>query len=149
MQDKMILILNGPNLNMLGKREPHIYGATTLTDLENQCEEWGAEIGLAVTCRQSNFEGQLIEWIQEAEEHGFQGIIINPGALTHYSYALRDAISSQKLPVVEVHISNVEARETFRHTSVTAPVCKGKISGLGILGYRFALEYLLEISTEK
>ena len=102
------------------------------------------ELGQAVTCRQSNFEGQLLEWVQDAEEQGFSGIVINPGALTHYSYALRDAIAGQNLPVVEVHISNVDAREEFRHTSVTAAVCKGKISGLGFTGYRFALEYLAE-----
>ncbi|MBB6097701.1 3-dehydroquinate dehydratase-2 [Deinobacterium chartae] len=141
----MILILNGPNLNMLGTREPQTYGSATLVDLEAQCEAWGAELGLAVSCRQSNFEGQLLEWIQEAEEHGFSGIVINPGALTHYSYALRDAIAGQRLPVVEVHISNVDARESFRHVSVTAGVCRGKISGLGFLGYRLAMEYLQDI----
>lgn len=140
----MLLILNGPNLNRLGLREPDVYGEQTLEDLERQCEAWAIELGEAVTCRQSNFEGQLLEWVQEAEEQGFGGIVINPGALTHYSYALRDAIAGQRLPVVEVHISNVDAREEFRHTSVTAAVCKGKISGLGFLGYRLAMEYLLE-----
>lgn len=140
----MLLVLNGPNLNRLGLREPDVYGTQTLEDLERQCEAWGAELGEAVTCRQSNFEGQLLEWIQEAEEQGFTGIVINPGALTHYSYALRDAIASQLLPVVEVHISNVDAREEFRHKSVTAAVCKGKISGLGFLSYRLALEALTE-----
>ena len=140
----MLLVLNGPNLNRLGLREPDVYGNQTLEDLERQCEAWGAELGEAVTCRQSNFEGQLLEWIQEAQEQGFTGIVINPGALTHYSYALRDAISGQVLPVVEVHISNVDAREDFRHKSVTAAVCKGKISGLGFLGYRLAMEYLTD-----
>ncbi len=140
----MLLVLNGPNLNRLGLREPGVYGTQTLEDLERQCETWGAELGAAVTCRQSNFEGQLLEWIHEAQEQGFTGIVINPGALTHYSYALRDAIGGQPLPVVEVHISNVDAREEFRHTSVTAAVCKGKISGLGFLGYRLAMEYLTE-----
>jgi 3-dehydroquinate dehydratase II len=139
----MILILNGPNLNMLGKREPQVYGNTTLEDLEALCEDWAGDLGSSATCRQSNFEGQLLEWIQNASEEGFTGIVINPGALTHYSYALRDAISSQTLPVIEVHISNVDAREAFRHVSVTAPVCKGKISGLGVLGYKLALEYFL------
>ena len=142
----MILVLNGPNLNLLGTREPTVYGATTLTDLEGMCEGWGAELGTNVTCRQSNYEGQLLEWIHEAESHGFTGIVINPGALTHYSYALRDAIAGQKLPVVEVHISNVDAREEFRHKSVTAAVCKGKISGLGVFGYRLAMDYLMEIT---
>ena len=141
----MFLILNGPNLNLLGKREPHVYGSGTLEDLERQCEEWGSELGVAVTCHQSNFEGQLLEWVQQAHEQGFSGIVINPGALTHYSYALRDAIAGQSLPVVEVHISNVDAREEFRHRSVTAAVCRGKISGLGWAGYRFAMEYLSEL----
>lgn len=140
----MLLVLNGPNLNRLGLREPGVYGSQTLEDLERQCEAWGAELGEAVTCRQSNFEGQLLEWVHEAQEQGFSGIVLNPGALTHYSYALRDAIASQPLPVVEVHISNVDAREAFRHVSVTAPVCKGKISGLGFVGYRLAMDYLTE-----
>lgn len=140
----MILVLNGPNLNRLGLREPGVYGSQTLEDLERLCEEWGAELGVPVTCRQNNHEGQLLEWIQDAEEHGFRGIILNPGALTHYSYALRDAIAGQPLPVIEVHISNVDAREEFRHTSVTAAVCRGKISGLGFLGYRLGMEALVE-----
>ena len=140
----MLLVLNGPNLNRLGLREPDVYGTQTLEDLERQCEAWGAELGEAVTCRQSNFEGQLLEWIQEAQEQGFTGIVINPGALTHYSYALRDAIAGQAVPVVEVHISNVDAREEFRHHSVTAAMCRGKISGLGFLGYRLAMEALTE-----
>lgn len=143
----MILVLNGPNLNLLGTREPEVYGAESLEDLETQCETWGADLGVTVTCRQSNHEGNLIEWVHEAASAGFRGIVINPGALTHYSYALRDAISGQPLPVVEVHISNVDAREAFRHTSVTAGVCRGKISGLGFLGYRLAMEYLLEATT--
>ncbi|MGY2893606.1 type II 3-dehydroquinate dehydratase [Deinococcus sp. UYEF24] len=143
----MFLILNGPNLNLLGKREPGIYGTGTLEDLERQCEEWGAELGVSVTCHQSNFEGQLLEWVQQAAGQGFTGIVMNPGALTHYSYALRDAVAGQSLPVVEVHISNVDAREEFRHKSVTAAVCRGKISGLGWAGYRFAMEFLSELNT--
>ncbi|MDP9763362.1 type II 3-dehydroquinate dehydratase [Deinococcus enclensis] len=140
----MLLVLNGPNLNRLGRREPGVYGSQTLEDLERQCEAWGAELGESVTCRQSNYEGQLIDWIHEAEEQGYDGIVLNPGALTHSSYALRDAIASQPLPVVEVHISNVDAREAFRHVSLTAPACRGKISGLGFLGYRLAMEALTE-----
>ncbi len=138
----MILILNGPNLNRLGTREPSVYGHETLQDLEQQCRDWALALGFQAECRQSNFEGQLLEWVQSASENGFQAIIINPGALTHYSYALRDAIGGQPLPVLEVHISNVHAREEFRHKSVVASVCVGAIIGLGVQGYRLALEYL-------
>lgn len=142
----MILVLNGPNLNLLGTREPGVYGSDTLDDLESLCEAWGADLGVSVTCRQSNHEGNLIDWIHEAKSAGFRGIVINPGALTHYSYALRDAIAGQSVPVVEVHISNVDAREAWRHVSVTAGVCKGKISGLGFTGYKLAMEYLVELA---
>ncbi|PYE56392.1 type II 3-dehydroquinate dehydratase [Deinococcus yavapaiensis] len=141
----MILVLNGPNLNLLGTREPSVYGSDTLEDLESMCESWGADLGVTVTCRQSSHEGNLIDWIHEAKSAGFKGIVINPGALTHYSYALRDAIAGQSLPVVEVHISNVDARESWRHVSVTAGVCKGKISGLGFTGYKLAMEYLTDL----
>jgi 3-dehydroquinate dehydratase II len=145
----MILILNGPNLNRLGTREPEVYGSLTLPDLESQLEVWGSELGLAVSCKQSNFEGQLLEWVQMAAETGHRGIIINPGALTHYSYALRDAIAGQPLPTLEVHLSNVHAREEFRHKSVTAAVCVGSIVGLGAQGYRLALEYFSVMLAEK
>lgn len=145
----MILILNGPNLNRLGTREPNVYGAQTLPELETQIETWGAELGLAVNCKQSNFEGQLLEWVQMAAENGYRAIVINPGALTHYSYALRDAIAGQPLPALEVHLSNVHARESFRHTSVTAGVCVGSIVGLGAHGYRLALEYLSQMLEER
>lgn len=140
----MILVLNGPNLNRLGTRQPDIYGSMTLTQLEQQCEGWAKALKLGVKCQQSNFEGQLLEWIQSASELGFQGIIINPGALTHYSYALRDAIAGQDLPVLEVHLSNVHAREEFRHSSVISAVCKGAIIGLGAEGYRLGLEFFAE-----
>jgi 3-dehydroquinate dehydratase II len=145
----LILILNGPNLNRLGTREPNVYGAQTLPELETQIESWGVDLGLAVTCKQSNFEGQLLEWVQTAAENGYRALVINPGALTHYSYALRDAIAGQPLPVVEVHLSNVHARESFRHSSVTAAVCVGSIVGLGASGYRLALEYLAESLTAR
>ena len=140
----MILVLNGPNLNLLGKREPEVYGTLSYEELEEQLEAWGQQLGTVVVARQSNHEGQLVEWIQRAESEGFFGIVLNPGALTHYSYALFDAIRAQPLPVVEVHLSNIYAREPFRTKSVTAPATKGVISGLGALGYRLALEYLLE-----
>ena len=137
----VILILNGPNLNRLGIREPEVYGTLTLPDLETMIEAWGAEIGLAVACK------QLLEWVQTASDSGFAGIIINPGALTHYSYSLRDAIAGQPLPTLEVHLSNVHAREQFRHSSVTAAVCVGSILGLGAQGYRLGLEYFAGLRT--
>jgi len=140
----MILVLNGPNLNLLGTREPELYGTATLEELEERIEAWAAELGTAVTLRQSNYEGQLIEWIQQAEAEGFAGIVLNPAALTHYSYALADAIAAQPLPVVEVHLTNIHAREAFRRTSVTAAAALGQISGLGPLGYRYALAFLIE-----
>ncbi len=140
----MVLVLNGPNLNLLGQREPELYGQTTLEELEALCEEWGAELGLGVVFRQSNYEGQLVEWIQQAKKEGFLAIVLNPGALTHYSYALLDAIRAQPLPVVEVHLTNLHAREEFRRHSVTAPACRGIVSGFGPLSYKLALVYLAE-----
>ncbi len=140
----MILVLHGPNLNMLGRREPEVYGTLTFEELEEHLEAWGSELGVSVVSRQSNHEGSLVEWIQRASDDGFRGIVLNPGALTHYSYSLLDAIRSQPLPVVEVHLSNIYAREPFRAHSVTAAAAAGVISGLGILGYRYALEYLLQ-----
>ncbi len=143
----MILVLHGPNLNLLGRREPEIYGTLTFEELEEKLETWGSELGVGVVSRQSNHEGQLVEWIQRAEEEGFRGMVLNPGALTHYSYALLDAIRAQPLPVVEVHLSNLYAREPFRAHSVTAPAARGVISGLGSLGYRYAIEYLLALTS--
>ncbi len=143
----MILVLHGPNLNLLGKREPELYGTLTLEELEEQLQTWGEELGTRVESRQSNHEGELVEWIQRAEEEGFTGIVINPGALTHYSYALLDAVRAQSLPVVEVHLSNIYAREPFRAHSVTAPAAKGVITGLGPLGYRYALAYLAALTS--
>ncbi len=142
---QMILILNGPNLNRLGLREPAVYGQTTLEELEELCETWGAELGLGVACRQSNFEGQLVEWIHQAESEGFRAIVLNPGALTHYSIALLDAIRAQPLPVVEVHLSNIHAREEFRRHSVTAAAARGLVSGFGALSYKLALVYLADL----
>ncbi|MGD6795882.1 type II 3-dehydroquinate dehydratase [Metabacillus indicus] len=133
------IVINGPNLNRLGLREPDIYGSKTLTDLERELMVFAEKQGFQVTCFQSNHEGDLIDAIHESDGH-YDGIVLNPGAFTHYSYALRDAIASVPLPVIEVHISNVHSRETFRHQSVTAPVTAGQIVGLGFQGYQFALQ---------
>lgn len=140
---KRILLLNGPNLNRLGLREPHIYGSVTLNELELQLKTKAASKNLELGCYQSNHEGDIIDKIHEAE-NSVEGIIFNPGAFTHYSYAIRDAIASISKPVIEVHISNVHAREEFRHTSVIAPVSLGQIVGLGLYGYELALLALVE-----
>ncbi|MBN8208232.1 type II 3-dehydroquinate dehydratase [Bacillus sp. NTK071] len=134
-------VLNGPNLNRLGKREPGIYGSETLETVESRLAEVANENGISIIFRQSNHEGDLIDWIHEAEDAA--GIIINPGAFTHYSYAIRDAIASVSVQVVEVHISNVHNRETFRHTSVISPVTRGQIVGFGTNGYELALRSFL------
>ncbi|MGL4819946.1 MAG: type II 3-dehydroquinate dehydratase [Bacilli bacterium] len=134
-----ILVINGPNLQRLGKREPEVYGRTTLAELEARLVQFGETVGIKVTCKQSNHEGDLIDWIGDAEEQ-FDGIVLNPGAFTHYSYAIRDAIASITCPVIEVHISNVHARESFRHTSVVAPVSRGQIVGFGLKGYFMAIQ---------
>lgn len=138
-----VLVINGPNLNRLGLREPEIYGSKTLTDLEKDLLTIGEKVSCEVTCFQSNHEGDLIDAIHEASEQ-YHGIVINPGAFTHYSYAIRDAIASISIPVIEVHISNIHAREEFRHTSVTAPVTVGQIIGLGFKGYELAILALKE-----
>ncbi len=138
----MLLILNGPNLNLLGTREPEVYGSATLSDLEAQCERWAAEVSTKARCRQSNHEGQLIDWLHQAAEEGIRGIVLNPGGLTHTSVALRDAVSGISTPVVEVHISNVHARESFRHHSYLSAVCAGTVTGLGFYGYEAAIRFL-------
>ncbi|KGX90896.1 3-dehydroquinate dehydratase [Pontibacillus halophilus JSM 076056 = DSM 19796] len=140
---KQLLLLNGPNLNLLGKREPDIYGATTLKDVEQEVRTFVEDRGGTMKSYQSNHEGGLIDAIQEARGT-IDGIIFNPGAYTHTSIALRDAIASVDIPVVEVHISNVHQREEFRHTSLLAPVCVGQIVGLGTAGYQLAAQALLE-----
>lgn len=140
-----ILIMNGPNLNFLGIREPGIYGNENYGGLCEQIEKKAGELGIEVDIYQSNHEGDLIDRIQAAYSDGTEGIIINPGALTHYSYALRDALSSINIPKIELHISNVHQREEFRQTSVTAPVCDGQIVGLGLFGYDLALEAIQKI----
>lgn len=137
-----LLVLNGPNLNMLGKRQPEIYGSATLKDVEALCGDEAASLGCDVVCRQSNQEGDLVNWLHEAREE-FDGVVLNAGAFTHTSIALRDAISAIEKPVIEVHVSNVHAREEFRHKSMIAPVCLGGIFGLGVNGYGLALEALV------
>ena len=136
-----ILVLNGPNLGRLGRREPEIYGTDTLADVERMLQEAGKNLGCTITFLQSNHEGQLIDWI-EREGQESDAIIINPGALAHTSYALADALRGSGKPVVEVHVSNVHRREEFRHRLVTAAAAVGVITGLGVDGYRLALDYL-------
>jgi 3-dehydroquinate dehydratase II len=137
-----ILVLHGPNLNALGRRQPEIYGHTTLAQIDDALRERAATAGATLLAFQSNHEGALIDFLQ-AEGWDAGGVIINPGALTHYGLALRDALASLAAPIVEVHLSNVYKREPFRHTSVVAPVATGQIAGLGWRGYLLALEWLL------
>ena len=139
----MILVLNGPNLNLLGSRETEVYGVATLADVERLCESVAAQLGSSAVCRQSNHEGQLIDWLHGAAAEGVNGGVLNPGGFTHTSGALRDAIAAVPVPVVEVHISNVLNREPFRHVSLTGAVSVGSIMGLGVFGYELAVRYLL------
>lgn len=145
---KKFLVINGVNLNMLGIREPGIYGNNTLEALEKQISKKADELGCKVEFFQSNYEGAICEEIQNAL-NVYDGIIMNPGAFTHYSYAIRDALGSVKLPAVEVHISNIHKREEFRHTSVTVPECIGQICGLGFKGYELALEALNDVVEDR
>ena len=140
---KRILVLNGPNLNMLGIREPKTYGTQTLQDIETMCKAEGKRLGLTVDCRQTNREGEICEWIQEAYGNK-DGLVLNPGGYSHTSVAIRDAISAVGIPTIEVHLSNIHAREEFRHFSYVSAVAVGVICGFGAAGYRLALEALSE-----
>ena len=144
MSGATILILNGPNLNLLGVREPETYGNETLADIEEACLERAAALGLAIDFRQSNHEGQLIDWIQEAREAS-DGIVINPGGYTHTSVAILDALRAATLPIIEVHISNIFRRERFRHRSYVSLAATGVICGLGSQGYLLALEAMARL----
>ena len=145
-----ITVMNGPNLNLLGTRKPEVYGSTTLADVEKQCRQDAEKLGLDLVFLQSNYEGQLIDWIHETgaqvKAGASIGSVYNPGAHTHYSYAIGDAIEGASLPVIELHISNVHAREEFRHHSVVSPHARGIIVGFGVLGYSMAINGLYELT---
>jgi 3-dehydroquinate dehydratase-2 len=138
-----ILVLHGPNLNLLGQREPAVYGTATLAEVDSAIAAHAASRGVRVECRQSNHEGVLVDAIQGAAAQGFAAIVINPAAFTHYSHAIRDAIAAVALPVVEVHLSNIHGREPFRHRSVTAGACRGQIAGFGVHSYALGIDAAL------
>jgi 3-dehydroquinate dehydratase-2 len=140
---KRVLVLNGPNLNMLGIREPGTYGSQSLADIEKLCKAEGKAVGLAVTCKQSNHEGELVQWIQEALGK-FEAIVINPAAYSHTSVAIHDALRAVNIPTIEVHLSNIHQREPFRHHSYVSSVAMAVICGLGASGYKLALHALAE-----
>ena len=142
---KKVLVLHGPNLNMLGKREPEIYGSTTLEQIDTSLKEQGEKLGLMIETFQSNHEGAIVEKIQEAFGTGADGIIINPAAFTHTSVAIRDALLLLEIPVIEIHLSNIYKREAFRHKSMVADIAAAQISGFGVIGYNLALQGLKQL----
>jgi 3-dehydroquinate dehydratase-2 len=142
-----ILFLNGPNLNLLGQREPDVYGRTTLKDIEVKVRERAAKFGAEIDFRQSNIEGELVAWIQQSKGN-FDVIVLNAAAYTHTSIALRDAISAVGVPTIEIHLSNVHAREEFRHKSLIAPVCKGQITGFGANSYVLAVDASVTVNVK-
>jgi 3-dehydroquinate dehydratase-2 len=139
-----VLVLHGPNLNLLGERDPEIYGRQTLDEINETIAREASAAGVEVCCEQYNGEGQIVDALHAARK-AYAGVVLNPGAYAHYSYAIADAVVAIGIPVVEVHLSNIAARETFRRTSVTAAACRGVVSGLGAAGYRLALRALIEI----
>ncbi|ALU87598.1 3-dehydroquinate dehydratase [Herbaspirillum rubrisubalbicans M1] len=143
---KQLLLLNGPNLNLLGTREPEVYGSTTLADIEQRAQEQACAAGASLVAFQSNHEGALIDRIHQARHEGVDGIIINPGGLTHTSVALRDALAGVAIPFVEVHISNIHQREEFRHFSYLSGIARAVLCGFGVHGYTLALDYWLRQS---
>ncbi len=145
---QIILVLNGPNLNMLGLREPAVYGHETLADVEAMAVQSGQELGLSIECRQTNHEGQMIDWIHQARQR-VAGIVINPGAWTHTSIAIHDALIACEVPVLEVHISNVHRREEFRHHSFVSKVAVGVIAGFGTHGYKLAISHFAKLLSAK
>ena len=136
----LVYVLNGPNLNLLGMREPEIYGSDTLDDIAGRLEDRAKALGVEIDMRQSNHEGHLIDWLHEAQARGARAVILNAGAFTHTSVALHDAVKAINVPVIEVHLSNPQARESFRHHSFISPVARGTVTGLGALGYELALD---------
>jgi 3-dehydroquinate dehydratase II len=140
-----ILVVNGPNLNLLGQREPAVYGKTTLKDIEKMVKQRAATLGVTVEFQQSNIEGELVTWIQQAKDR-FNAIVLNAAAYTHTSVAIRDAISATGIPTIEVHLSNIHAREPFRHQSLIAPVCRGQISGFGAYSYVLGVEAAINVN---
>jgi 3-dehydroquinate dehydratase II len=144
----VVVVVHGPNLNLLGTREPQVYGRITLAEIDRDLKARGAELGIVVQTFQSNHEGALVDRVQQAAGKA-AGLIVNAGGLTHTSVSLRDAIAAVKIPAIEVHLSNLYAREEFRHRSYMAPVCTGQIAGLGAIGYRLALEALARLATEQ
>ena len=145
---RLVYVLNGPNLNLLGKRQPHIYGSETLADVEDACRALGKELDLDIRFHQSNREYEIIDWIHEAREIA-AGIVINPAAYTHTSVAILDALSTCEFPIIEVHISNVHKRESFRHHSYVSLVASGVIAGFGTQGYPLALQRLAKLTADK